>query len=80
MKTTTYSKFKTKSKSLINMVVDEHAPLCITTRLGKDVVVLSKEDYDGIQETLYLLSSPANSMRLQKSIQQYQTGFELSEK
>jgi antitoxin YefM len=52
---------------LIQQVNDDHAPVRITSRSG-DVVLMSAEDYDSWQETIYLLRSPANARRLMQAI------------
>ena len=52
---------------LIQQVNDDHAPVRITSRSG-DVVMMSAEDYDSWQETIYLLRSPANARRLMAAI------------
>ena len=52
---------------LIQQVNDDHAPVRITSRSG-DVVLMSAEDYDSWQETIYLLRSPANARRLMAAI------------
>ncbi len=52
---------------LIQQVNDDHAPVRITSRNG-DVVLMSAEDYDSWQETIYLLRSPANARRLMTAI------------
>ena len=52
---------------LIQQVNDDHVPVRITSRSG-DVVLMSAEDYDSWQETIYLLRSPANARRLMKAI------------
>lgn len=56
------------------MVVNERSPLYITRNKGEDLVVLSKSDYESIQETLHLLSSPKNAERLAQGIEQYNQG------
>lgn len=43
--------------SLVEQVNQDHAPRVITSRKG-DAVLLSKEDWESIQETLYLQSIP----------------------
>jgi antitoxin YefM len=48
--------------------------------MGEEVVVLSKEDYTGLQETLYLLSNPNNAKRLKASLKQYEKGMAKSKK
>ncbi|MGH3274884.1 MAG: type II toxin-antitoxin system Phd/YefM family antitoxin [Streptosporangiaceae bacterium] len=52
---------------LIQRVNDDHAPVRISSRSG-DAVLMSAEDYDSWQETIYLLRSPANAQRLMKAI------------
>lgn len=52
---------------LIQQVNDDHVPVRITSRSG-DVVLMSAEDYDSWQETIYLLRSPANARRLMEAI------------
>lgn len=51
-----------------------HSPLYVTRAKGEDVVVLSKSDYESMQETFYLLQSPENAKRLMKGIEEYENG------
>ena len=69
MQVQTFSKTRANFKAAIEAVTDRHEPLLITSTSG-DVVLLSKEDYDGIKETLYLLKSYKNCKRLRDSIDQ----------
>lgn len=52
---------------LIQQVNDDHAPVRITSKSG-DAVLMSADDYDSWQETIYLLRSPANARRLMEAI------------
>jgi antitoxin YefM len=52
---------------LIQQVNDDHVPVRITSK-GGDAVLMSAEDYDSWQETIYLLRSPANARRLMEAI------------
>ncbi|HEX6467932.1 MAG TPA: type II toxin-antitoxin system Phd/YefM family antitoxin [Streptosporangiaceae bacterium] len=52
---------------LIQQVNDDHAPVRITSRSG-DAILMSAEDYDAWQETIYLLRSPANARRLMEAV------------
>lgn len=70
----TYSDFRQNMKSFLDLVIKTHKPLFITRKQGEELVVLSKEDYMSLQETLYLLSSPNNAKRLKESIHQYKQG------
>ncbi|MEL6560047.1 MAG: type II toxin-antitoxin system prevent-host-death family antitoxin [Bacteroidota bacterium] len=74
MEITTYSNFRQNLKSFMDKVFETRSPLFVTRSNGEDIVVLSKEDYDGIQETLHLLSSPKNAQRLKESIKELNKG------
>lgn len=74
MEITTYSNFRQNLKSFLDRVFDDHSPLFVTRSNGEDVVVLSKSDYNSINETLHLLSSPKNAERLQRGIEEYEKG------
>jgi len=74
METTTYTSFRKQLKSYLDKVKINHAPLFVTRANGDDVVVLSKADYDSMEETFYLLRSPANASRLLKGIEDYEKG------
>ena len=74
MQVTTYTDFRQKLKSYLDKVRDNHTPLYVTSAKGEDVVVISKADYESMEETFYLLKSPANAARLLKSIKDYDKG------
>jgi antitoxin YefM len=75
MQVATYTDFRQKLKSYLDEVRHNHTPLYVTIANGEDVVVLSKSDYESMEETLYLLKSPANASRLLSSIEEYQKGL-----
>lgn len=58
---------------LIEKVNDDRTPIEITSRRG-DAVLLSRADYDALEETAHLLRSPANAKRLLESLQQALSG------
>jgi antitoxin YefM len=58
---------------LIQQVNDDHVPVRITSKSG-DAVLMSAEDYDSWQETIYLLRSPANARRLMEAVARDQSG------
>jgi len=71
---TTYSDFRQKLKTYLDEVFKSNSPLFVTRTKGENIVVLSESDYESIMETFYLLRSPKNAERLQRSIEQYQQG------
>jgi antitoxin YefM len=58
---------------LIEKVNDDRTAIEITSRRG-DAVLLSRADYDALEETAHLLRVPANAKRLVESLQQALSG------
>jgi len=58
---------------LIQQVKDDHMPVRISSK-GGDVVLMSAEDFDSWQETIYLLRSPANARRLMEAVSRDKAG------
>ncbi len=58
---------------LIERVNDDRTPIEITSRRG-DAVLMSRADYDALEETAHLLRAPANARRLLESLQQALAG------
>jgi antitoxin YefM len=52
---------------LLEQVNTDHNPVRITSRAG-DAVLMSADDYDSWQETVYLLRSPENARRLMEAV------------
>ena len=71
MEITTYSNFRQNLKAFMDSVLKNRAPLFVTRTKG---VMLSKEDYESMEETLYLLSNPRNAERLAKGLREYEEG------
>jgi antitoxin YefM len=61
-------------------VCDDHSPVIVTRKNARAVVIMSLEDFNAIQETGYLLRSPANAERLRQSIKQAEEGKVRSQK
>jgi antitoxin YefM len=58
---------------LIQQVNDDRTPIEITSKRG-DAVLMSRADYDALEETAHLLRSPANARRLIESLNQALSG------
>ncbi|ABD11918.1 prevent-host-death family protein [Frankia sp. CcI156] len=58
---------------LLEQVNADHTPVEIVSKRGNAVLV-SKEDWDAIVETNYLLRTPANARRLMESVEQWRSG------
>ncbi len=70
----TYSQARKNFTTVINQVCENHVPIIITNKSQKPVVVISLEDYNAIEETMYLLRSPKNAQRLYKALDELKQG------
>lgn len=64
----TVKQAKEELKQVMDDVCRDHEPTIIVRKRGKPVVMLSLIDYNGFQETMYLLGSTANTQRLKRSV------------
>jgi antitoxin YefM len=63
-----YSDLRSRLKASFDRVCEERVPLLVKRRNGEDVVIMSKDDYNAMEETAYLLRSPANAQRLLEAL------------
>ena len=74
MNATTVNEAKRDLDDLIEQVNADAEPTIICGDQGQKAVLLSLEEFNSWQETLYLLSNPANAEHLRKSIAESQAG------
>ncbi|WP_417681869.1 type II toxin-antitoxin system Phd/YefM family antitoxin [Pseudidiomarina aquimaris] len=55
----------------LDLVAEDQIPTVITSTSGHHVVLLTLSDYQSMEETIHLLSSPVNATRLNESIAQF---------
>ena len=70
----TYSAARANLAKTMDRVCDDHEPLIITRNGEQSVVMLSLEDFQALEETAYLLRSPANAKRLLAATAQLAAG------
>jgi len=70
----TFTAARENLASTMDRVCDDHAPVIITRNRSQAVVMLSLDDYQSLEETAYLLRSPANTKRLLASIESLNSG------
>lgn len=58
---------------LIQQVNDDHTTVEVVSRRG-NAVIMSKDDYDALTETAYLLRTPANAERLLQAVERARRG------
>lgn len=73
MQVRTYSDARANLKTVMDQAIDNHEPVIITGKRGHCVLV-SLEDWNAMDETSYLLSSPKNAERLRESIKEMEAG------
>jgi antitoxin YefM len=72
--TITYSEVRAKLAETMEKVCDDHAPMIVTRKNSRSVVMISLDDYQALEETAYLLRSPKNAQRLLASIAELENG------
>jgi len=51
------NRFRDNLKSYVEQVINQHVPIKVTRRSGHDFVVVSADDWEREQETLYVLQN-----------------------
>jgi antitoxin YefM len=74
MRTLNFSEARNNLKDVLDKVAEDHVATIIKRRDAEDAVVMSLSDYNALQETMYLLSTPANARHLMESIAQLRNG------
>jgi antitoxin YefM len=75
MKAVTYTNARKNLKALIHAVCTNSEPAIIVSNQSEEqAVLISLEDFQAMEETAYLLSSPANRTHLARSLEQAKTG------
>jgi antitoxin YefM len=74
MEAVAYSTARANLAKTMEQVCDDHAPVIITRKNNKSVVLMSLEDYQALEETAYLLRSPRNAKRLMDAIAELESG------
>lgn len=70
----TYSDTRANLKDVMDRVVRDKTPVVITRQKAEAVVMVSLSDWNAMEETLHLLSTPANAERLRASIRALDAG------
>ena len=70
----TFSNTRNNLKAVLDRVVASRAPVKITRQKAESVVMVSASEWEAIEETLHLLSSPKNAARLLEAVRGLEAG------
>ena len=68
MQILTYSAVRANLQKVMDRVVADRAPVLVTRQEAEAVVMVSLADWNAMEETLHLLSTPANAERLRAAV------------
>jgi antitoxin YefM len=74
MNVISYTDTRERLKDVMDRVVENHEPVVISRQKAESVVMVSLADWQAIEETMHLLSTPANAQRLKSSIDELNAG------
>lgn len=74
MRVVNYTEFRNNLAESLNIVNDDGDIVIVSRSKGKNVVVMSLEEYNSIQETLHLTSTVTNRKRLDKAVKNMNEG------
>jgi len=74
MEVLNYTEFRKNLTKSLNKVNDDAKIVIVSRSKGKNVVVMSLEEYNSINETLHLINSDANKKRLDEAIGEMENG------
>ena len=74
MKSISYTSARSNLAKTMEQVCNDHAPIAITRKGARSVVMISMDDYKALVETAYLLRSPMNMRRLIEAISELEDG------
>jgi antitoxin YefM len=74
MRVVNYTEFRNNLTESLNLVNDDGDIVIVSRSKGKNVVVMSLEEYNAIQETLHITSSKKNIKRLDEAIAEMKKG------
>lgn len=71
------NKFRANLKGFVDKAIEEHQVIRINRRSGKDFIVISAEDWEREQETLYVLRNNSLMSQVAESLVTYgkNTGY-----
>jgi antitoxin YefM len=75
-----YTAARENLASTMDKVCQDHDPVIITRNRDQAVVMMSLEDYSSLEETAYLMRSPANARHILEGITELEKGHGIKKK
>ena len=66
------NKFRANIKTFVDKVVEDHQAIKVNRRSGKDFVIISAEDWEREQETLFVVRNKSLMSQINESLVTYQ--------
>ena len=70
----TYSDARQNLKDVMDQVVADKTHVIVTRQKAESVVMVSLSDWNSMEETMHLMSNPANAQRLREAVDQLDAG------
>jgi antitoxin YefM len=74
MRTVMFSEARNDLASLLDEVSQDGIAVEIVRRGKPSAILIDKDEYEGMLETLHLLSTPANAVRLMEALEEVKNG------
>lgn len=71
---TTYTSLRENLASFLDRVTSDREVVIVKRRGAPDVAIIAADDLAGLEETAYLLRSPANAKRLREALRELDQG------
>ncbi len=67
------NKFRANLKSFVEQAINDHVPLRVCRRAGRDFIIMSAEDWEREQETLYVLQNSSLMIQIDESLKTHKS-------
>lgn len=73
MNVVSFSELRKDMKHIMDMAKDRHEPTIVTCKRG-NMVIMSLDDYNALEETAYILGNPNNAKHVLSSLAELREG------
>ncbi len=73
MQVVSFSELRRDMKHIMDRTMERHEPTIVARKSG-NMVIMSLEDYNALEETAYILGNPRNAKRVLESLAEIRSG------